>query len=78
MKHTIQIKTEKGTRSTHIIGYVDDREVITISNAINGQWCFTSSSTIPQNIERGSAYVECYQMALNAAVENGAVLEKTP
>lgn len=43
-----------------ISGFVDGREVITLSNTIMGQWHVASSTCFPSNLEQAKQMLECF------------------
>jgi len=57
---------------TRITGYVNDREIITLSNQIFGKWHTGSSTCLPSDISEAAEYVECMKQAFEMAKNHGA------
>lgn len=53
-----------------ISGYVDGREVITLSNHILGKWHVGSSTCLPSNLEEAKKILECYVQVFEELEKN--------
>ena len=60
---SIRVELIHGYQSTRIVGYVDDREIITLSNQIFGKWSTGSSTCLPSDIIMAAEYLECMRQA---------------
>lgn len=69
----IHIEVATGYGGTiRIIGYVNEREIITISNQLFGKWSTGSSSCLPSKFEDAQQYVECMRLVFEEAKVHGA------
>lgn len=70
----IRIDVEKNFDETvlRIVGYVNDREIITLSNQIFGKWHTGSSTCLPSDIAKAAQYVECMTQVFEMAKNHGA------
>lgn len=59
-KHTSCICVQDRGCYTMIQGFVNGKEVISLSNNIHGQWHTSMSSCLPSNIELAKVYVDVY------------------
>jgi hypothetical protein len=59
MNNRIIIKTESNEGVHSVTGYVDNKEVINISNRVENQWGIGSSSTLPYDWSLALLYNEC-------------------
>lgn len=71
----IEVRTEPIGIATRVIGSVNGREVIYISNSAGGQWMVGGSSCLPTDLYEAAASVECMRRAMLRAREHGAPIE---
>ena len=57
---------------TRIVGYFNNREIVTLSNQIFGKWHTGSSTCLPSDIAAAEEYVECMRQAFETAKHHGA------
>lgn len=72
MKHQITIKSTPIGASTKVTGFVDNNEVVSLSNGVSDTWRVSGSSCLPSNLVEAAAYLECMQRAFARAKEYGA------
>ena len=68
----IDVKENYDGSVTRIFGYVNNREIITLSNQIFGKWHTGSSTCLPSDISEAAEYVECMKQAFEIAKNHGA------
>lgn len=64
-------KNHDGTR-TRIVGFVNGRDIVSMSNHIFGKWNVGSSTCLPSDMEEAQAIVECMVQTFAMAKTHGA------
>lgn len=65
--HRIAIEKSVKHGATWVVGTVDEREVVALGNGTDEGWTVSSSATLPRNLEKAKAYVECMRQAFESA-----------
>ena len=73
MKYTIKIDVKTYGTTTRIVGFVNDDEVIGLSNQILGKWHTSASTCLPSDIKKAKQYVMCMNEAFEVAEKYGAM-----